>query len=74
MGPLKKIPEAAEFLGMSVSTLKKLVKSRQVQFTRPPGTRFVRFSDEDLAAYITAGRQAPEKNRVQAVRRRTNAA
>lgn len=66
--------QAAAWLGVSVSWLDKQVAARKVQFTRPAGSRLVRFSADDLAAIVEDGKQQvwhydqPAKGRLRAVR------
>ena len=56
---LHPLPEAAQLQGIGVSTLEKLVAARKVQFTRIGGGRRIGFSDDDIAANITAGQFTP---------------
>lgn len=53
--PLRNIEQAAAWLNIPVNTLRDLVSARAVPFTRPGGTRHVRFAQEHLAAIVTSG-------------------
>lgn len=47
--------EAAEFLGISVSTLHEFARTgRGPKWHRPPGTRFARFAVQDLIDWMGA--------------------
>ena len=56
-GPLRDIPAAAEWLGIPLHQLKKLVSARRVPHTRIG--RHVRFTEAHLAQIVAAGEQAP---------------
>jgi hypothetical protein len=79
MDPLKKIPEAAEWLGISVDLLREWVAGGTVPFTTlasrtadgRPSTRIVRFTDEHLAAIVAMGEQWPPDQRLRSVVRGT---
>lgn len=70
---LLKVAEAADWLGIGVSTLEKLVAARKVPHTRLGGRGgAVRFSREHLDAIVAAGEQAvvraPTRTTVTALR------
>lgn len=58
MEPLRDIKAAAGILGISPHTLAKQVTARTIPF-RFIG-RHVRFTEEDLAAIVEAGKRTPE--------------
>lgn len=58
---LRNIQAAADWLGIPASTLEKLVTQRKVPFTRPGGTKHIRFSPEHLAAIVAMGEELPGK-------------
>lgn len=59
-GPLRDIKAAAEWLGISPRTLEEYVSARTVPFTKIG--RLIRFSDEDLAEIVAAGKQRPRES------------
>lgn len=60
-GPLKNIEQAAEWLGIPEKTLRALVEARKVPFTKPGGTRHIRFSDEHLEQIAAMGEFQPDR-------------
>lgn len=62
----------AQFLGLHVQTVKERVAARQIPFTRPLGTRSVRFTQQDVDDILAAGRvpaeTAPTRDEVAARR------
>lgn len=71
MEPLKTIAEAAAYLNIPESTLAALVSARRVPFTRPAGTKHIRFAPEHLAEIVAMGEEhvAPVPTRLQVVAR-----
>lgn len=53
--PLRNIDTAAEWLGISASTLQKMVAARTVPFTKVG--KHVRFSQDHLDQIVAAGEQ-----------------
>lgn len=49
---------AAEVTGLAKPTIYKLVARRMIPFSKPTGTRNLRFSEERLLAWIDAGNMA----------------
>lgn len=44
--------EAAEYLGLTVATIRKMTYRRELPFLRPTGRRTVRYRLNDLAALV----------------------
>ncbi len=61
--------EAAKLLGMKVSTLYSLVFHRKVPHIRLTG-KMVRFSDQELSAWVQASRVEPAPAKVKAGRKK----
>lgn len=55
------IEMAAEITGLAPATIYKLVARRRIPFSKPSGTRYLRFSEEKLLAWIEAGNMATEE-------------
>jgi len=51
------VKEAADYLRIPVKTLYKLTAARAVPFTRPGGTRHIRFTQEHLDTIAANGEQ-----------------
>lgn len=75
--PLWDMHALAAYFDVHVQTIKALVAAREVPFTRLPGGRLVRFTPDDVAEILAAGKvpvqQAPRRDEVVA-RRRTGPA
>jgi excisionase family DNA binding protein len=54
---LRTIKEAAAYLGIPAKTLYALTAARKVPFTRPAGTKHIRFSQEHLDRIVADGDQ-----------------
>jgi excisionase family DNA binding protein len=52
---LRDVPEAAEYLTVSIHFIRRLVRERRIPFVKLGP--FVRFDTEDLDAFVDAGRQ-----------------
>lgn len=58
-GPLLDIEAAALWLNIPKATLAALVTARKVPFTRPGGSKHIRFAQEHLDAIVAAGEEQP---------------
>lgn len=69
---LRSIAEAAEWLGIPVGALQKLVAARRVPFCRPGGTKHIRFAPHHLEQIVAEGevpvRRVPTRAEVVAIR------
>lgn len=61
----------ADYLGVSPRWVKAQVAARAIPFTKLPGGRMVRFTAEDVAEILAAGKKEPETapTRTEVVRR-----
>jgi excisionase family DNA binding protein len=50
------VQECADFLNLSTTTIYILVHKRKIPFFKPPGSKRLHFSREELTAYVKAGR------------------
>jgi hypothetical protein len=74
-GPrLYDLEDAAERLRMSKHTLRKKVTRGEVPVTYPAGVKVAKFSDQDIADIIAAGRKVPTAEPVVIRRRKKTAA
>lgn len=50
------VKEAAEFLGVQVSTLYSYISSRRIPFYKIPGSQLVKFKVSDLNSWLESGK------------------
>ncbi len=50
------VKEAAEFLGVQVSTLYSYISSRRIPHYKPPGSQLVKFRASELDGWMASGR------------------
>lgn len=55
--------EAAEYLGLKVSTIRRLTYTRELPFVRPTGKRAVRYRLRDLEALLRMRSQPMREQR-----------
>ena len=54
---LRDVEQAAAWLNIPPKTLRNLVSARRVPFTRPAGTKHVRFTQAHLDAIVAVGEE-----------------